>query len=380
MVRRFEMSPASSLDRRSIAAALLAALAPLLASCATLAGGGGGDVDLPNAGAGPFRALGEGELGNSRSPPNALFDAKTSPRDGSILDLDGDPSTLDVAGFFAANAKGEPLGAPPSRVVRYGAVDARSFDRAAEVILEPQLPWEGGFVAAPSALRVGVGVGGEVWIYYEGAGGVGLARSSDGAAFSREPGPVLEPDATSWEKGAVPRSPGVALLWDGTYRMFYEVDPAGDGRSMIGEARSDDGVTWTRVGDAPALEPSNATSGAPADDAPFDGASVGSPFPVAAIAATGEKILRVYYGAKASSGASVIALAARFGADGPLERAASPVFGAGKSLAPREPCVVVYEGFSLLFATQRSDLGDETLAVAAGVAPANAHLPPANPL
>ena len=61
MVRRNGMG--FSRDLRSIGAAIVVcASASQLMACATLAGGGGGDVDLPNAAAGPFRELKEGEL------------------------------------------------------------------------------------------------------------------------------------------------------------------------------------------------------------------------------------------------------------------------------------------------------------------------------
>lgn len=368
------MSPA----RRRVLRGLLAACSLASSACATLPEAGGGDTDLPNAGAGPFRALREGELGNARSAPRALFDDDTFPRDPAVIDRDGDPATFDVAGYFAAVPEGSPPSSPTRSIVRYGALDARSFDRSADVVLEPAEPWEGDFIGSPSALRFQ----GEIWLYYAAAGGIGLARSSDGVVFTREPGPVLAPDAGGWEQGAAPRSPGVVLLWDGSLRMFYEVPgEPGEGsvtpkNGRIGEARSDDGITWTRVGGGPALE---AAQGDGAADA-YDGASVGSPFPVAVLSATGERVLRIYYSAVSQSDRVSIGLAARFGPDGALERANSPVFGAGTSLEPREPCVVLFNEFSLLFATQRADTGEEDLAVAAGVAPATAPLPPPNPL
>jgi hypothetical protein len=346
-----------------IAAAVLS-----LSACATLPEPGGGDKDLPNAGAGPFRALRLEEVGNSRSAPQVLFDRDTFPRDPAVVDLDGDPATLEVAGYFGAVPEGSPPDAPTTGLVRYGAIDGRSFDRAADVVLEPAEAWEGGILGAPSALRFQ----GEIWLYYAAAGGIGLARSADGRVFTREPDPVLTPDAAGWEQGAVPRSPGVVELWDGSLRMFYEVPgPAG---SRIGEARSGDGVLWTRVGEGPALEPAADTEDA------YDGASVGAPYPVTALSATGERILRVYYSAASQSDRFAIGLAARFGPDGPLERAISPVFGAGSSLGAREPCALLFNGFSLLFVTQRTDTGEADLAVAAGVAPATAPLPPPNPL
>lgn len=347
------------------------ALPLALFGCATQPEEGGGGTHLPNAGAGPFRALRLGEVGHARSAPNVLFDDDTFPRDPSVMDIDGDPSTLEVAGFFAAAPDGSPPSAPTTSIVRHGALDGRSFDRSPVIVLEAALAWEGGFVGSPSVLRWN----GEILLYYAAAGGIGLARSADGLAFSREALPVLGPDAAGWEGGAIPRSPGVVHLWDGSLRMFYEVPGEGTG-SRIGEARSDDGVVWTRVGAGPALE---ASGGAVEEDA-YDGASVGSPFPLTAQSATGERILRVYYGAVSQSGRLSIGIAARFGLDGPLDRAISPVFGAGSSLGAREPCVVSFDGFSLIFATQRADRGEEDLAVAAGIAPATAPLPDPNPL
>lgn len=353
-------------------AAAAAALPFSLLGCATQPEEGGGDANLPNAGAGPFRALRLGEVGHSRSAPNVLFNDDTFPRDPTVVDMDGDPATYEIAGFFGAAPDGSPPDAPTTSIVRYGAIDGRSFDRSADVVLEPEEAWEGGALGAPSALRFQ----GEIFLYYAAAGGIGLARSPDGFVFEREPLPVLGPDATGWEAGAIPKSPGVVLLWDGSLRMFYEVPGAEGQGARIGEARSDDGISWARVGDGPALE----ASGGTLEDDWYDGARVGSPFPVTALSATGERILRVYYGAVSQSGRLSIGFAARFGSDGALTRAVSAVFGAGSSLAAREPCVVSFNGFSLIFATQRADTGEEDLAVAAGLAPATAALPEPNPL
>jgi hypothetical protein len=357
----------------TIALASLSLSSLFLSACATLAGGGGGDKDLPNAGAGPFRELREGELGNARSPPNALFDDDTFPRDPSVIDVDGDAATFEVAGYFAAGVEGDPPSSPPRAIVRYGALDARSFDRSADIVLEPAEAWEGDSIGAPSALRVAEGSEVVFYLYYAAAGGIGLARSADGLVFTREPAPVLSPDSSGWENGATPRSPGVVRLADGSFRMFYEI--LGEGGASIGEARSDDGLTFTRIVRAPALSPAGEGS---ADEA-YDAVSVGSPSPVLAATSAGAPILRLYYRAVDQSGRITIGLAARFGNDAPLERAASPVFGAGSSLDPGEPSVLAFEGFSLLFATQRTDTGEEELAVAAGVAPATAALPPVNP-
>ncbi|AUX43238.1 uncharacterized protein SOCE26_046820 [Sorangium cellulosum] len=385
--RRPRLGRLQPLLLRALAAACAASQ---LVACATLPSDGE-EGSLPNAGAGPFREIAQAELGSARAAPYVMDDDDHFTRDVSVVDLDGDPSTPAAAGFFAATLRPEgapedtppdPL-APPSAIVRHDAADGRSFARAAATVLAPELDWEGGTVAAPSALRVG----GEIWLYYAAAGGIGLARSADGVTFAREPAPVLAPLApgrAGWERGATPGSPGVVHLPDGSFRMFYEV-PGDGGAPAIGEARSDDGLAWERVGDGPALAPAprpGAAAGAPdGDGEPFDSAAVLDPAPALAVSATGRPILRVYYTGRDGAGRSAIGLVARVGYDGPLQRAAAPVFGASSALAPRAPSVVVYPGFSLLFVTQaagtRADQGYP--AVAAGVAPADAALPRPEP-
>ncbi|WP_437594150.1 hypothetical protein [Sorangium sp. So ce1000] len=367
---------------RSLLPAL--ALAGALASCATLPSEGD-EGSLPNADAGPFREIAGEELGNSRTAPHVMADDERFVRDASVVDLDGDPSTLAAAGFFAASLQPEDVTpdpvAPPNAIVRYDAADGRSFERSSATVLAPELPWEGGTVASPSALLVR----GEIWLYYAAAGGIGLARSADGIAFAREPAPVLaplDPGADGgWERGAIPTSPGVVRLPDGSLRMFYEV--AGDaGASFLGEARSDDGLVWERIGGGPALAPAPTTAGAPEGEGePFDSVAVADPAPVLAVSATGRPLLRVYYAGRDSAGQSAIGLAARLGHDGALQRAVAPVFGAASTLSPRAPAVVVYPGFSLLFVTQAAGTrdGQGYPVVAAGVAPADAALPPPAP-
>ena len=355
-------------------------MAATLGACATLGQGSGGDENLPNAEAGPFRKIVKEELGNLRSAPNAIDDGRENARDPAIVDRDGDPSTLAIWGYFAATVApgGEDAdpAAPPNAIVRYGAVDGRSFDRDRVLVLEPELAWEGGTGGAPAVLREGS----EVWLYYASAGGIGRARSSDGAAFTRDPEPVLAPSPAGWDAGQVPASPAVVRLWDGSLRMFYAVAGQG-GASSIGEASSSDGAAFTRVGAGPALAPSAPGFAPDAGDEPYDSLAVGSPYALLATSPQDERILRVYYGATDRLGNTVVGLAARFGTDGPLERAVAPVFGAGESLGPHEPCVVPFEEFSLLFAPQRAGrtAGKAYPAIAAGVAPAKATLPPPEP-
>lgn len=368
-------------SRRTV---LLAALLGTAAGCATLAEGGGGDTALPNAVAGPFREIKDEELGNNRSSPNALESDENLPRDIAVLDEDGDPTTLAVVAFAAATLppdgqdKASPS-APPNAILRYAAVDGRSWDRAAEPVFVPEEAWEGGTVGAPAV----VAVGGELLLFYEASGGIGLALSTDGGHTFQRSGasPVLAPAAGGWEAGAAPRSPGVARGFDGSLRLFYAVETAA-ASFRIGEARSTDGGrSFARLGSGPALAPATAPV-AVTGDAPYDDASVGSPFPLAIVTASGRRILRLYYAARDAAGRTTIALAARDGDDGAFQRAATPVFGdAANDLGPREPCVVRFTEFSFLFATQRAGDSDNEAypAVAGGVAPGNVTLPAPEP-
>jgi len=361
---------------RRLHAAFAAALA--LTACATIPEPGGGGENLPSAVAGPFRAIVQVEIGNLRVAPNALEDDDEFVRDPAVIDRDGDPSTLEVVGYFGvAVAQGgiKPAKTDPTRAIRrYGALDGRSFDRSAEVVLEPTEAWEGGVLGQPSALLAG----GETWLYYAAAGGIGLAKSADGHAFTRAAGPILGAAMGGWEGTAVPASPGVVRLADGSFRMFYEVAITAD-TTAIGEASSPDGVTWTRVGSGPALAPAATRDGV---DQPYDDAAVGSPFPVLATSANGRAILRVYYGARDHLGAAVIGLAARYqeAPSSPLQRAPAAVFGTSKPLSPREPCALLYPDFTLLFATQKAASNTDRPAVAAALAPALATLPPPDPM
>jgi hypothetical protein len=355
---------------------LVAAATIVLSACATIPEKGGGGENLPTAVAGPFRALTQDEIGNNRVAPNAMEDDVFS-RDPSVIDVDGDPATLEVAGYFgAAVAQGmtKPTATDPTRaILRFGALDGRSFDHAAEVVLEPTETWEGGVIGHPCALHVGK----EIWLFYAAAGGIGLAKSSDGHTFTRVPGPVLGVATSGWDHDAIPTSPGVVLLDDGQLRMFYE-SPVMPDSSAIGEAGSSDGITWTRRDTQPSLAPS-----APGDDAdpPYDDAAVGSPSPIVARSTDGRATLRVYYGARNHLGARVIGLAARYieVPDAELQRATAPVFGTTKPLSPSEPSALIYPDFTLLFATEKSSTSSPVPAVAVAVAPALATLPAPDP-
>jgi hypothetical protein len=335
-----------------------------VAGCGTLASPAGGDVDLPNAGAGPFRLLKKGEIAERVAPYVAEDDRKRW-RDPWALDVDGDPSTLGVELYVVGGPDDAPV------VARFDAADGRSTARSPVQILAADAApsWEGGVVARPSVVRVG----GARWLYYGAAGGIGLARA-DGpdAPFVKETSPVLDASgAAGWEAGAVPRQPSVWRLPDGSYRMLYAV-PAG-----IGEAASRDGVAWSRIGAGPLLVAAAAPLAPPVDgglDEPFDDVEVAAPCAVRGETAEGRAVTWVYYAGKNRIGTSAIGLAARFGDEGGLTRAIGPVLAS--NLAPGAASVVRFASFSLLYVQMRagSSPAQAYPAVAAGVAPATVSL------
>jgi hypothetical protein len=346
----------------------------MLSACATLADTGGGDSNMPNASAGPFREIEVVELGNSRTAPYGLKDNDEFPHDMTVVHADAELSSLEVWGYvtqtvFAEDVEPDPL-ARPTEIARYVALDGRSFARQFTSVLMPSEAWEGDVLRAPSALRVG----GEVWLYYAAAGGIGLAKSADGVSFARVgDGPVLSP-ADGWERSAVPTSPAVVLLPDGNFHMFYVVARSPD-VSDIGEARSTDGVSWQRVGQGPALSPQGPSPN-PVYPLP-DALSVGGPCAVISNSSLERDVEWLYYAGTNDNGKRTIALAARYDFDGPFSRATSPVFGSADDLDPREPWVMRFADFTLLYATQRagSTSALDFPAVAVGVAPADLTLP-----
>jgi hypothetical protein len=116
--------------------------------------------------------------------------------------------------------------------------------------------WDGVLVTGPSAAR---GPGGEWRLYYTGAGttiGVGLLLSADGVTWTPHPAnPVFERRLGAWDEAVL--EPCVRYL-RGRWWMWYSGyrEPlADDTRIGIGLAVSDDGVSWTRVGEGPVLPP-----------------------------------------------------------------------------------------------------------------------------
>jgi len=361
--------------RARIAAVFLVAGAGAVAcalavnACGVRAPDSHGDENLPNAKAGPFRVLRAGEAPpQDRTMPYAL--RRKGTRDPCALDIDGNPATPDVRLYVAASDRSYPHG-PPVAILTFEAADGRSFDPRTEdaTVLVPSEAWEEGRVGAPSVLRVGS----QIWMYYDAAGGIGLARSDDGLHFTKVPVPVLTSDASvAWEEGATPSEPSVVQLDDGSFRMFYVA------ASSIGEARSFDGKRWERVAGGPAISPV-APPDFPTPDAdsvyePIDDVRVSGPFAVMGTSSLGRRILRVYYAGLNRIGLWSLGLAARYDGDGVLQRAYGPVLG--NLYAPKGPSVLFFDDFTLLWFTAPEDRTkpDSAPAIGEGVAPATVSL------
>ena len=341
-------------------------MAAVIAGCATLGSTGQGDVDLPSSGVGPFRKL--ATLETKDVAPFVFHDNVRRYRQPSAVAEDDDPNSARVV-LFAVATEVTTLGGPARDfIVRTRADDGRSFfataadlslhaQHAPTVVLVPDAPWEGDRLASPDAMRVG----GEWWLYYAGAGGIGLARSKDGVTFRKEVAPLLALDASAsvpWETSA-PSAPSVARYPDGRWRMLYAAG------GQIGEASSDDGVAWTRV-DAdpttPAMDPvlgvaANVADAslAPGEKPPFDTGEVGDPCLLLRVTASGRLHVRVLYtGWDGPRGApdrtSAIGFAARYGDSGRLVRNAAPVYSVAQHEAA--PSLFTWDGGALLYVEQ----------------------------
>ena len=83
-------------------------------------------------------------------------------------------------------------------------------------------------------------------------GGIGLASSKDGIAWSRYPSnPVFQPDTAGWDSDQV-AVPSVVLV-NGTFYMIYMGSSSVTGTYSFGLAYSSDGIHWTRAASNPVM-------------------------------------------------------------------------------------------------------------------------------
>lgn len=121
-------------------------------------------------------------------------------------------------------------------------------------VLSPQPgTWENGYIAANGSAMI---VDSETLYWYQagakGATSIGLARSRDGRAFTKQPRPVLELGPRgSWDEVALGDPYVISVA--GSFWMYY----LGQDRARqqrLGVARSPDGVRWTKLRSNPILD------------------------------------------------------------------------------------------------------------------------------
>ena len=271
----------------------------LLAACATTGADGHGDVALPSAGVGPFRKLDTSEV--QGVAPFVLDDA---------IALYGEPATLvenDEVVLFVSMADGA-----GRAIARSRASDGRSFfgasgdvGHAPEIVLRADQAWEGKTLGGPFVMRRGT----ELLLYYAAEGGLGLARSTDGHAFRKDPGPIVPAPA---------RAPGGYVDAANRVHIFF-------GRETDLHETIDGGPPSVVFSPAaiPAVLEKN-------EKPPFDTAAVDDPFVVTRTTPAGRFVVQVLYTGRIADGTTAIGLAARYGDEGPLDRQALPVYSIGQ--------------------------------------------------
>lgn len=132
--------------------------------------------------------------------------------------------------------------------------DGSTWTRRGRVLAPEDGAWDRGYIAANGSA---IWRNGEFLYWYQaGAHGdamrIGLARSSDGLHWRKEPHPVLDLGPyMSWDERAV-ADPYVIEAGGWLYLYYLGQDRAA--RQRIGVARSRDGVAWEKLRSNPVLE------------------------------------------------------------------------------------------------------------------------------
>ena len=140
--------------------------------------------------------------------------------------------------------------------------DGVAWTRRGHVLSPDPNGWDRGYIAANGSA---LWRNGEFLYWYQAGdhGGImriGLARSSDGLHFRKEPKPVLDVGPyQSWDERAV-ADPYVIAAGDWLYLYYLGQDRAA--RQRIGAARSRDGVVWEKLRANPIVDISPPGSGA----------------------------------------------------------------------------------------------------------------------
>ena len=116
------------------------------------------------------------------------------------------------------------------------------FTARAEPVLE-RGKWDSSDVLNPSVVEHD----GHFFNFYSGFDGriwhTGLAVSPDGVRWSKQPKPVLSPDAGTWESNYIAAN-GSALWFEGEFRYWYQTGAHDSPR--IAYAHSKDGISWIK--------------------------------------------------------------------------------------------------------------------------------------
>ena len=219
--------------------ALLVPLALCCAGCARYA-----DFSLPSVAGG-----------------DPAFRYAFEPRPAPVLErgASGEWDSVDVLNPSVVRAGGQLLNLYSGfdgRVWRTGLAtsdDGVNWRKRGMAIAPDPARWEGRYIAANGALA-SFG-GGFLYWYQAGAKDVpriGLARSPDGAVWSKLPRPVLDTGPSgSWDERAV-ADPYVIRAEPYFYMYYLGQDRAR--RQRLGVARSFDGVQWEKLRSSPVLE------------------------------------------------------------------------------------------------------------------------------
>jgi predicted GH43/DUF377 family glycosyl hydrolase len=226
---------------------------PLVAAALLAGCGGYADFTLPPPGPGP-------------APSAFTWEAQPAP----VLAEAGDalnPSVTARPGGGLVNLYSVFRGGV-WRTALAASPDGVRWEKAGEVLAPGPAAWEASYIAANGSA---LWYEGRFWYWYQagprGNPRVGLARSPDGRAWTREAAPVLGYGPyMSWDERAT-ADPYVIRAGPNFYMYYLGQDRAG--RQRLGVARSADGLHWRRLRANPILAPGGAGE--------FDENGVGEP-------------------------------------------------------------------------------------------------------
>jgi hypothetical protein len=308
-------------------AVLRAAAALVCAACGLGGASGGGGDNLPLSGVGPYAKLTDFESKTPIDEPFIVIDPIANVRDPAPLALTGTAIRL----FYTRTETG---GADEIWRVDLPALTEPHGD--AVRALAADADWEGGRVAAPSILADPHDPG-RLLMYYEGAGGIGRAVSTDGGL--------------TWSKdGRVFGYAHPSVVYDGKTFFLYYTKPGSQGIYVV---TSTDGRLFVESEEAQVLMPRPGKG--------FDAVDVAEPSATGGVTEAGEVHFGLLYVGTNADGLAAIGYAgSRDGLD--FEAASVPIMD---PVAPSEhgPGLLASPTRPVLFFSQ-SRAGRTTIAAA----------------